>query len=139
MHWFFWSLLSAVFAAITAVFAKAGLDNVNSHVATAVRTTVVLVFASGLVLATGNAGNVLQLTKRHWLLLTCSGLATGVSWICYFRALQEGEASRVVPVDRLSVVFVMLFSALWLGESVTLKSFVGAILVTVGAVILAFK
>lgn len=139
MSWLGWSLLSALFAALTAILAKVGVKDVDSNLATAVRTTVVLVFAWSVALATGPAMAVLTLGKRTWLFLALSGVATGLSWLCYFRALQLGDASRVAPIDKLSVVGVVLFAALFLGESLTWKTALGAGLITIGAVVLAWK
>ena len=139
MNWLHWSLLSALFAGLTAVLAKVGVANVDSNVATAVRTTVVLVFAWAVALATAPAGAVLHFSKRTWLFLTLSGVATGLSWLCYFRALQLGQASQVAPIDKLSVVFVLVFAALFLGEPLTVKTGIGGALVAAGAVVLALK
>ena len=137
--WLVWSLLSAVFAAATAVLAKIGVTGVSSNVATAVRTTVVLVFAWVIVVATGEGGGVASFSRRTWIFLALSGIATGLSWLCYFRALQLGDASRVAPIDKLSVVFVLLLAALFLGEALTWKTAVGGTLIAAGAVVLALK
>lgn len=137
--WLVWALLSALFAGLTAILAKVGVAGINSHLATAVRTGVVLVFAWTIVAFTGQAGELAGLSRRTWIFLTLSGLATGLSWLCYFRALQLGEASRVAPVDKLGVVFVLVFAALFLGESMTVKTLVGALLVTAGVIVLALK
>ena len=139
MNWLTWSLLSALFAGATAILAKVGVAGVDSNLATAVRTTVVLVFAWGVALATSPLSAVGALTSRTWLFLTLSGLATGLSWLCYFRALQLGEASKVAPIDKLSVVFVLVFAALFLGEQLSLKTILGGALITAGAVVLALK
>lgn len=139
MNWLTWSLLSAVFAGATAILAKVGVSGVDSNLATAVRTTVVLIFAWGVAFATGPADAVLSLSRRTWLFLTLSGLATGLSWLCYFRALQLGQASQVAPVDKLSVVFVLAFAAAFLGEPLTAKTLFGGTLITAGAVVLALK
>ncbi len=139
MNWLTWSLLSAVFAGLTAILAKIGVAGVDSNLATAVRTTVVLVFAWGVALGTGPTSAVFELSRRTWLFLSLSGLATGLSWLCYFRALQIGEASKVAPIDKLSVVFVLVFAALFLGESMTLKTVLGGSLIAAGAVVLALK
>ena len=139
MNWLFWSLLSALFAAATAILAKVGVEGVNSNLATAVRTTVVLVFAWAIVVATQSAHGVLTLGRRAWIFLTLSGLATGLSWLCYFRALQLGEASQVAPVDKLSVVFVIVFAALFLREPVSWRTVLGGACIAGGAVILAGK
>src|SRR5579884_2227376 len=119
MSWIVWALLSALFAAATALLAKVGVAHVDSNLATAVRTTVVVVFAWGIALALGKHGELRDLDRRTVLFLTLSGLATGLSWICYFRALQLGPASRVAPIDKLSVVLVILAASLFLGERLT--------------------
>ena len=137
--WLFWSFLSAIFAAATAVLAKIGVTGIDSYLATAVRTTVVLVFAWGVALGTHQGSALASLSSRTWIFLTLSGLATGLSWLCYFRALQLGEASRVAPVDKLSVVFVLVLAALFLGEPLTWKTGLGGGLIAAGAVVLALK
>jgi bacterial/archaeal transporter family protein len=139
MSWLLWSLLSAVFAGATAILAKVGVEGVNSHAATAVRTGIVLAFAWAIVLATGATGGIAGWSRRTWVFLTLSGIATALSWLCYFRALQIGEASKVAPIDKLSVVFVLIFAALFLHESLTWKTAAGAVLITAGAVLLALK
>lgn len=139
MSWVFWALLSAVFAGLTAILAKVGVTGVSSNLANAIRTSVVLLLAWTLVLATKEVSGITSLTKRTWLYLVLSGVATGLSWLCYFRALQLGEASRVAPVDKLSVVFVVVFAALFLHEPLTVKSTVGVGLIVAGAVLLALK
>ena len=139
MNWLFWSLLSAFFAALTAILAKLGVKGVDSNLATAVRTTVVLLFAWSVACATSPVAAVLALPRRTWLFLTLSGLATGLSWLCYFRALQLGEASKVAPIDKLSVVLVIVFAAIFLGESLTLKTVFGGGLIAAGALVLALK
>lgn len=137
--WLFWALLSAVFAAATAILAKVGVTGVSSNLATAVRTAVVLVFAAAIVMVTGEAAGVAQIPRRTWMFLTLSGIATGLSWLCYFRALQLGQASQVAPVDKLSVVLVLVFAAVFLGETVDWKTGVGGSLIAAGAVVLALK
>ena len=137
MNWIYWSLLSAVFAGATAVLAKVGIAGVDSNLATAIRTSVVLIFVWVIAYATSRPGAVRNLTSRTWVFLVLSGLATGLSWLCYFRALQLGEASRVAPIDKLSVVFVILFAALFLGERLTLVRGAGGLLIVAGAIILA--
>jgi len=139
MNWLTWSLLSAFFAGLTAIFAKIGVTGVDSNLATAVRTAVVLVFAWGVALATQPASAVLGFSRRTWLFLILSGLATGCSWLCYFRALQLGDASKVAPIDKLSVVFVLVLAALFLGEALTWKTALGGALITTGAVVLAWR
>ena len=137
MNWIVWALLSALFAAATAVLAKVGVAHVDSNLATAVRTTVVVVFAWGLALALGKHGELRELDRRTLLFLGLSGLGTGLSWICYFRALQLGPASRVDPVDKLSVVLVMIFAAVFLGEKLTPMAIAGGLLITAGAIVMA--
>lgn len=137
--WIFWSLLSALFAGATAVLAKVGVANVDSNLATAIRTTVILVFAWGVAFATAKPAALGTIATRTWLFLVLSGLATGLSWLCYFRALQLGQASQVAPIDKLSVVFVLVFAALFLNESLTVKSGLGAALIVAGAIVLAWK
>jgi transporter family protein len=139
MNWIFWALLSAFFAGITAVLAKIGVTGVDSNLATAVRTTVVLVFTWGIALAAKPASSLSALSRRAWLFLVLSGLATGLSWLCYFRALQLGPASRVAPVDKLSVVFAILLAALVLHEKLGWQHWVGGSLVVMGALILAWR
>lgn len=137
-QWLLWSLASAAFAAATAILAKIGITGVNSNLATAVRTTVIVVFTWGIAFATNPPGAVWTLPRRTVLFLVLSGLATGLSWLCYFRALQLGEASRVAPIDKLSVALVLVFAAIFLGERLTLLQGVGALLIVAGAVVLAF-
>ena len=137
MNWIFWALLSALFAAATAVLAKVGVAHVDSNLATAVRTTVVLVFAWGIALALGKQGELRTLDRRTLMFLGLSGLATGLSWLCYFRALQMGPASRVAPVDKLSVVLVMVFAGVFLGEKLSPMALVGGGLIAAGAVVMA--
>ena len=142
MNWIMWALLSACFAAATALLAKVGVAHVDSNLAMALRTTVVVVFAWGLVLALGKPGiggwgEIRSLDRRTCLFLTLSGLATGLSWICYFRALQLGPASRVAPLDKLSVPLVMIFAWLLLGEKLTTQALAGGLLITAGAVVIA--
>jgi transporter family protein len=136
MSWIGWALLSAVFAAATALLAKVGVAHVDSNLAMALRTTVVLVFAWGIALALGKQGEIQSLDRRTLLFLTLSGLATGLSWICYFRALQLGPASRVAPLDKLSVPLVMLFAWLLLGEKLNPPAIIGGLLITAGAVVI---
>jgi transporter family protein len=137
--WRWWALGSALFAALTAILAKVGVTGVSSNLATAIRTAVILVFAWALVWATGEARGVAALRARTWVFLALSGLATGLSWLCYFRALQLGEASQVAPVDKLSVVFVLILAALFLGEPFSWRHALGGSLIALGAVILALK
>jgi bacterial/archaeal transporter family protein len=137
--WFYWAILSAVFAAMTAIFAKIGLEGINSDFATLVRTFVIILVLAGFVYYTGKWSNPLELNPKSWLFLTLSGLATGASWVCYFRALKAGEASKVAPVDKLSLVLVAIFAVIFLGERPTLRDWLGIALVAVGVVILGFK
>jgi len=141
MNWIFWALLSAFFAGLTAVLAKIGVTGIDSNLATAVRTTVVLLFTWSIAFSVkANAIAALSgLSQRAWIFLVLSGVATGLSWLCYFRALQLGEASRVAPVDKLSVVFAILFAAVLLREKVGWQQWLGGSFVVVGAVILAAK
>jgi transporter family protein len=136
MTWIGWAILSAVFAAATALLAKVGVAHVDSNLATALRTSVVVVFAWGIALALGKHGEIRSLDKRTLLFLALSGLATGLSWLCYFRALQLGPASRVAPLDKLSVPLVMIFAWLLLGEKLTTSALVGGALITAGAIVM---
>jgi bacterial/archaeal transporter family protein len=136
MSWIGWALLSALFAAATALLAKVGVSHVDSNLATALRTTVVVVFAWGIALALGKHGQIRDLDRRTVLFLTLSGLATGLSWLCYFRALQLGPASRVAPLDKLSVPLVMIFAWLLLGEKINTAAILGGALITAGAVLM---
>jgi transporter family protein len=139
MNWFWWALASAFFAGLTAVLAKAGVQGLDSNLATAVRTTVVLVFAWAIVLLTGAAGGLSSLGKRPLLFLLLSGLATGASWLCYFKALQLGEASKVAPVDKLSLVFVLVFAGLFLKEKLDWTTLGGVALILSGALLLGLR
>ena len=137
MNWILWALLSALFAALTAVFAKIGVRGIDSNLATAIRTTVIVVFTWGMAATFGNVAELQTYPRRTWVFLVLSGLATGLSWLCYFRALQLGEASRVAPIDKLSVVFVIVFAALFLEEKITWYQVIGGALIAGGAVMLA--
>lgn len=139
MSWFFWALLSAAFAGITAVLAKIGVADINSHLATAIRTAVILVFSWAVALSVVSPAEVSRISNRTWLFLVLSGIATGLSWLCYFRALQLGEASRVAPVDKLSVVFAIVLAAIFLRERLTWQHFGGGALIVSGALLLAWK
>src|SRR4051812_34095688 len=136
MSWLFWSLLSAAFAGLTAVLAKVGVSGIDSNIATALRTSVVVVFTWMIVAITGAPG-VASIPSKSWLPLVLSGIATGLSWLCYFHALKIGEASRVAPIDKLSVVLVMVFAALFLGERLTTAKAIGALLMAAGAIVIA--
>jgi transporter family protein len=138
MNWMLWALLSAFFAGITAVLAKVGVAGVDSNLATAVRTTVVLAFTWAIALAASPVASSRQLSPRTLFFLTLSGIATGLSWLCYFRALQLGQASRVAPVDKLSVVFAITLAAVLLGEKLSWHHYLGGALIVSGAVILAW-
>ncbi|ABR60592.1 EamA family transporter [Sinorhizobium medicae] len=135
--WQFWALLSAAFAALTAIFAKVGVANVNSDFATLIRTGVILVVVVGIVAATGQWQRPTEISGRTWLFLGLSGLATGASWLAYFRALKLGDAARVAPIDKLSIVLVALFGVLFLGEKLNLMNWLGVGLIAAGALLLA--
>ncbi|MBB2696608.1 EamA family transporter [Rhizobium phaseoli] len=137
--WPLWALLSAGFAALTAIFAKVGVENVNSDFATFIRTIVILLAAGMMIYVTGNWQEPSSVSGRTWLFLVLSGLATGASWICYFRALKLGDAARVAPIDKLSVVFVAVFAVLFLGERLTLPNWLGIIMIAGGAVLVAYR
>lgn len=137
--WFFWAALSATFAALTAIFAKVGIQGVDADLATLVRTLIIVVVLSAFVWFTGQWSNPLALPSRTWLFLGLSALATGASWVCYFRALQIGEASKVAPVDKFSVVLVAVFAVAFLGERPSLREWSGIALVAMGVVLLALK
>jgi bacterial/archaeal transporter family protein len=139
MTWLTWSLLSAFFAALTAILAKLGVAGVDANLATAVRTSVVVVFTWLLAYLTRPVGGWQGFSNRTWLFLVLSGLATGLSWLCYFHALQVGPASRVAPVDKLSVALVILLAALFLGERLTWAKGVGGLLIVAGAIVLAME
>ncbi len=134
--WFFFALLSAIFAALTSILAKIGIDGVNSNLATAIRTVVVVVMAWGMVFLTNTQNEMTQIGKKSWIFLILSGLATGASWLCYYRALQIGKATRVVPVDKLSVVFTILFAFLFLHEELTIRSLTGCVLIGIGTLLM---
>jgi transporter family protein len=137
--WFFWALLSAVFAALTAIFAKIGLENVNSDLATLIRTFVIMMVLIAFVYVTGKWSNPLELQPKTCIFLVLSALATGASWVCYFRALQMGDASKVAPVDKSSLLLVAVFAVLFLGERPTTREWAGIFLVGAGVIILGFK
>jgi bacterial/archaeal transporter family protein len=139
MTWVFWALLSALFAAATAILAKVGVTGVDPNFATAVRTSVVVVFTWLVAYATRQPGTFDAATGRTWVFLTLSGLATGLSWLCYFRALASGPASRVAPIDKLSVALVILLSALFLGEKITWGKALGGSLIVAGAIVIALE
>ncbi|MCI9865230.1 EamA family transporter [Rhizobium skierniewicense] len=139
LGWPFWALLSAGFAAMTAIFAKVGVENVNSDFATFIRTIVILAAAGMMVYVTGNWQSPGTVSGRSWVFLVLSGLATGASWICYFRALKLGDAARVAPIDKLSVVIVAIFAVLFLGERLSLPNWLGVCLIACGAILVAYR
>ena len=134
--WFVFALLSALFAALTSILAKVGIEGVNSTLATAIRTCVVLAMSWGMVFLTNVQGGISSISQKSWLFLILSGLATGASWLCYYRALQIGEASKVVPIDKLSVVITLVLAFVFLHEQFTAKSLIGAILLTAGTLVM---
>ena len=134
--WFVFALLSAIFAALTSILAKIGIEGVNSNLATAIRTLVVLVMAWGMVFLTNTQGGIADISKKSWLFLILSGLATGASWLCYYRALQIGEASKVVPIDKLSVVITLVLAFVFLHEQFTAKSLIGCLLIGAGTLLM---
>lgn len=134
--WFVFALLSAVFAALTSILAKVGIEGVNSNLATAIRTVVALAMAWGMVFVTNTQGGLTDISKKSWLFLILSGLATGASWLCYYRALQIGEASKVVPIDKLSVVITLVLAFVFLHERFTPKSLIGCLLIGAGTLLM---
>lgn len=138
-NWVFWALLSAVFAALTAIFAKVAIQDIDSDLATLVRTAIIIVILSGFVWFAGKWSNPLEFSSKTWLFLILSGLATGASWVCYFRALQLGEASKVAPIDKFSLVLVALFAVAFLGERPSIRDWTGIAMVASGVILLALK
>ena len=134
--WLLFAILSAVFAALTSILAKIGIENVESNLATALRTAVVLIMAWGMVFLNHSQSGITEISKKSWIFLILSGLATGASWLCYYRAIQIGEVSKVVPIDKLSVVITLILAAVFLREDFTLKTAIGAVLITAGTLIL---
>lgn len=134
--WLLFAILSAVFAALTSILAKIGIDGVNSNLATAVRTTIVIFMAWGMVFLTHVQSGLADISRKSWIFLILSGIATGASWLCYYRALQIGEASKVVPIDKLSVVITMILAFVFLHEEFTAKSLIGCILIGAGTLIM---
>lgn len=134
--WFVFAMLSAVFAALTSILAKVGIEGVNSNLATAIRTVVVLVMAWGMVFVTNTQGGLTDISRKSWLFLILSGLATGASWLCYYRALQIGEASKVVPIDKLSVVITLVLAFVFLHERFTPKSLIGCLFIGAGTLLM---
>jgi transporter family protein len=137
MNWFIWALLSALFAGITAILAKIGIQNISSNLATAIRTVVILIFAWVVALSTRHE-SISNIARRTWVFLILSGVATGLSWLCYFRALQIGEASRVAPVDKLSVVVAIALAAIFLHEHLTWHHWLGGLMIVAGSIVLAY-
>ncbi len=134
--WFLFAVLSAVFASLTSILAKIGIEGVNSNLATAVRTVVVVIMAWVMVFITNNQGGLAYISRRSWVFLILSGLATGASWLCYYKALQTGDASKVVPIDKLSVVLTLILAFLILHENITAKSIAGMTLITAGTMLM---
>jgi transporter family protein len=134
--WFIFALLSAVFAALTSILAKVGIEGVNSNLATAIRTVVVVAMAWGMVFLTNAQTGIGEISRKSWIFLILSGLATGASWLCYYRALQLGEASKVVPIDKLSVVVTLVLAFVFLGEKFTTRSLVGCVLIAAGTLVM---
>ena len=134
--WAIFAILSAIFAALTSILAKVGIEGVNSNLATAVRTIVVVLMAWFMVFATGNQNGIVDISKKNWIFLILSGLATGASWLCYYKALQLGEVSKVVPIDKLSIVITIILAFIFLGEQITLKTLIGCCLIIVGTFVM---
>lgn len=134
--WFVFAMLSAVFAALTSILAKVGIDGVNSHLATAIRTVVVVIMSWGMVFITGAQNGFGEISKKSWIFLILSGLATGASWLCYYRALQIGDTSKVVPIDKLSVVITLVLAFLFLHEEFNAKSVIGCVLIGAGTLLM---
>ena len=134
--WFIFAILSAIFAALTSILAKIGIEGVNSNLATAVRTIVVVLMAWLMVFVTGSQNGFMDISKKSWIFLILSGLATGASWLCYYKALQIGEASKVVPIDKLSIVITVALGFLFLGEQITLKTLIGCSLIVAGTFVM---
>lgn len=134
--WAIFAILSAIFAALTSILAKVGIEGVNSNLATAVRTIVVVLMAWFMVFITGNQNGIVDISKKSWLFLILSGLATGASWLCYYKALQLGEVSKVVPIDKLSIVITIILAFIFLGEQITLKTLIGCCLIVAGTFVM---
>jgi transporter family protein len=137
MQWLIPAIFSAVFAALTAILAKIGIRGIDSNLATAIRTSVILIFAWGIVLVQGSAKTLPEISRQSWIFLVLSGIATGLSWLFYFRALQIGEAQKVVPIDKLSLVLTIVFAGLFLREKVSMQTVLGAVMMTGGAIVIA--
>jgi transporter family protein len=136
--WQFWAVLSALFAALTAIFAKVGVEQISADLATFIRTIIVICLLAGILIATNGFQNPASVPGKTWLFLILSGLATGASWLCYFRALKIGQAAQVAPIDKLSVVLVAIFGVAFLGEKLTLMNWIGVALISAGAIFIAF-
>ena len=134
--WLLFALLSSIFAALTSILAKLGVDGVNSNLATAIRTSVVLVMAWGMVFITDTQKGITQISQKSWIFLIMSGLATGASWLCYYRALQSGDVSKVIPIDKLSVVITLVLAFVFLHEQLSVKSLIGCILIGAGTLLM---
>lgn len=134
--WFIFAILSSIFAALTSILAKLGIENVNSNLATAIRTFVVLIMAWGIAFLTGGMSGISEISKKSWIFLILSGLATGASWICYYKALQIGEATKVVPIDKFSIVLTMLLAFVILHEQITVYKLIGILLITAGTFVM---
>ena len=134
--WFVFAILSAIFAALTSILAKVGIESVNSNLATAIRTIVVVFMAWLMIFITGNQNGIVDISKKSWIFLILSGLATGASWLCYYKALQLGEASKVIPIDKLSIVITIILAFIFLGEQITLKTLIGCCLIIIGTFVM---
>ena len=134
--WSIFAILSAIFAALTSILAKVGIEGVNSNLATAIRTIVVVLMAWFMIFITGNQNGIIDISKKSWIFLILSGLATGASWLCYYKALQLGEASKVVPIDKLSIVITIILAFIFLGEQITLKTLIGCCLIVAGTFVM---
>ena len=134
--WAIFAILSAIFAALTSILAKVGIEGVNSNLATVIRTIVVVLMAWFMVFITGNQNGIVDISKKSWIFLILSGLATGASWLCYYKALQLGEASKVVPIDKLSIVITIILAFIFLGEQITLKTLIGCCLIVAGTFVM---
>ena len=136
MNWLIFAILSAVFAALTSILAKIGIQGVNSNLATAIRTVVVVIMSWVMVFVTNNQSGIKNITTKSWIFLVLSGLATGISWLCYYKALQTGDVKQVVPIDKLSVVITLILAFIFLHEQFTLKSFIGCVFITAGTLVM---
>ena len=134
--WFIFAILSAIFAALTSILAKVGIEGINSNLATAIRTIVIVLMAWLMVFVTGSQNGIMDISKKSWIFLILSGLATGASWLCYYKALQLGEASKVIPIDKLSIVITVILAFIFLGEQITLKTLIGCALIVTGTFVI---